>query len=449
MDNRKGYEMDEESIDLKELLFYILRKWRVLILAGLIGIVLGAGIQMIMPEKTIDDLKMEELHLKEIGQYARYQQLYDEQLEKEATSVYMNMDPNQVHSGVKVYYVSAYESDMNRIGEGYSAILRDSQIYDELAQVSGLDCTEREIHELASVWFSRYDKGEIDPLFGDLKRSGKVTISIKAPNMDACSSMMEYLDARVMEANEYFSEKLDEFTYEVISDTCNVGYDSGVVNARASSTELLADYVTEMENLEKNLTDDDLLYYSEVYAVEGEEEEDEESGLGWLKWGIIVGVLFGGMMVVFYGVLFLVDGHVKNIEELKARYGLYLIACLEGEKKPKKLCMIDRMLMSKPQYNSDEYLQMAFESMDWKVIHVCGDMANAELASKMKRIAQKNGVTLSNRLAVDEKAQQLAKEANGIVLYVQLWNTKHIDLMREIEIANYMNVRVLGVVVIG
>lgn len=444
MENRNYQQKDEEVIDLKELILYILRKWRVLILAGLIGVAIGCGFGLLKPEKTIDDLEMDELHLKEIDQYARYQQLYDEQLEKEAASVYMNMDPNAVHSGQKVYYISAYESDMNRIAEGYSAILRDSQIYDELAQISGLGCTEREIHELVSVWFSRYDKGEIDPLFGDLKRSGKVTISIKSPNMDACSRIMEYLDARVMGVNEYFDAKLNEFSYEIISNTCNVGYDSGVVTARSNSAQLLAGYVTEMANLKKNLTEDDLLYYSEVYAAE---EEEEEGGLGWLKWGIVIGVLFGGMMVCFYGAKFLLDDRVKTIDELKNTYGLHLIACLNGEKKVSS-CVIDRMLMTKPQYNSEAYLKAALAAMDVKSIHVCGDMDNAQLNAQMELLSGEEGVTVSDRLAVDENAQQMAKNADGVVLYVQLWNTKHAELVRELEIAHHVHARVLGVIVL-
>ena len=89
MDNINYKQTDEEVIDLKELMLFILRKWRVLILAGIIGVVLGCAFGLLKQEKSIEDLELEELHLQEIGQYARYQQLYDEQLRKEAESVYM------------------------------------------------------------------------------------------------------------------------------------------------------------------------------------------------------------------------------------------------------------------------------------------------------------------------------------------------------------------------
>jgi len=442
MDNR----MEAEGIDAKELLLYILRKWRILIIAGLAGIVLGAGMQMITPEKSIDDLEMDKLHLKEIGQYARYQQLYDEQIEKEADSVYMNMDPHQVHSGQKVYYISAYESDMNRIGEGYSAILRDSQIYDELARISGLGCTEREIHELVSVWFGRYEKGEIDPLFGDVTRSGKVTIYIKSPNEEACDSMMEYLDARVAEVNEYFAANLEGFSYEVISNTCSVGYDAGVVAMRSDSAELLDGYVKDMADLKNKLTEDDLLYYSEVYAVD---EEEEEGGLGWLKWGIVIGVLFGGLMTAFYGMKFLLNGHVKSLDELKRQYGLSLLAIMAAEKDGKRHSAVDRLLETKYEYNTDEYLRTSVDVMKKNRIQLCGDMKNAEIAAKLNLFAGDADVVVCDRFAVDARAQRAVSETDGVVLFVQLWKTKHAELVRELETCYRLGQKVLGVVVIG
>lgn len=445
MENQNNFQNDEEVIDLKELMLYLLRKWRVLILAGCIGLALGIVVGLLMPEKTIDDLDMDKLHIKEIGQYARYQQLYDEQLEIEAASVYMNMDPSNVHSAQKVYFVTAYEADMNRIQEGFSAILRDTNFYNDLVQASGLNCTEREIQELAGMWFTRYEKSEFDPLFGELTRSGKVTISIKSPSDEACEGMMDYLDARVFEQCETFADVLEGFTFEVISDTCNVGYDAGVVNKRTASAELLASYVDTMTTLKKNLTDDDLLYYRETYNAE---ELEEESGLGWLKWGIVIGVLFGGLLVVFYGVKFLLDNRIKNTDELKQREGLHLIATLESAKKKKANCIIDKMLEDKYEFNSDAYLCSAIKASGAERLQLSGDLENPAIAEKMNLLAEDKKIVICNRFAVDEHAAGLACETDGAILFVQLWKTKHKDLQRELEICRHIGQKVIGVVVI-
>ena len=444
MDNFNYKQTDEEVIDLKELMLFILRKWRVLILAGIIGVVLGCAFGLLKQEKSIEDLELEELHLQEIGQYARYQQLYDEQLRKEAESVYMNMDPENVYRGSKIYYLTAYESDLTRINEMYNSIFRNERIYYDLIEASGLECTEQAIHELAWVSFSKYEREEKETLFGKRERSFQVSIGTVAPTEEACRGMLNMLDERVQGINRLVERTYPNAKYELISDSCKVGYDSGVMSKRSESAGTLAHYVEQMAKLKKDtLNDDDMLYYSEVYLP----EEEKEIGLGWLKWGIVIGVLFGGMMVCFYGVLFLMNGCVKNVDELKNAYGLHLLACLKGEKKVSN-CPIDRMLTTKQQYNSEAYLRAALDAMDMKRIHVCGDMDNTQVAAKMQLFKGEGGMTVSNCLAVDEKAQQMAKAADGVVVYVQLWNTKHKDLVRELEIAGHIHVPVLGVVVI-
>ncbi len=249
MENQNYKQMDEEVIDLKELMLFILRKWRVLILAGLIGVILGVGLGFVHPKKTVDDLEIDELHLKEISQYARYQELYDEQLRKEAESVYVNMDPENVWHGSKIYFSTAHESDMIRINEIYNSIFRDERIYQDLIDASGLDCSEEAISELAGVSFSKYEREEKENLFGKRERSVQVSIGAAAPTEEACRGMMELLDERVQAINQLVESTYPNAKYELLSDTCTIGHDSSVMNRRAESAAALAYYVEQMAEL--------------------------------------------------------------------------------------------------------------------------------------------------------------------------------------------------------
>lgn len=442
METKHYYPMDDEILDIRELMLFILRKWKILILAGIIGVVLGCGINLLMPEKHIEDFDLAELHLEEIAQYARYHKLYDEQLRVEDESVYMNMDPQNVHMGSKIYYLAASETDINHIGEMYHSILRDERIYDELIAASGLNCSEMAMQELVLLSFTKYKLDTNVSLLGNQERDAVITINTYAPNADAGLGMMTLLDERVQEVNRLVQSRYPNVLVELMSDSSKTGYDAGVMEKRSKSADVLSTYVTQMEKLEGKLSEDDLLYYGEVYAV-----EEEKGSLTWLKWGLILGVLFGGLAVVFYGVMYLLDGHVKTIDEIKRIYGLHLIACLSAKKKAAG-CAIDRMLMPRYRYNSEDYLKAALAEMDVESIHVCGDMENVQIAAGMQAAAGQN-ITVSAQMAVDAKAQQMAKAADGVVLFVQLWNTKHNELARELELAHHIHTRVLGVVVIG
>ena len=204
MENQNYKQMDEEVIDLKELMFFILRKWRVLILAGLIGVVLGGGLGLVHPKKTVDDLEIDELHLKEISQYARYQELYDEQLRKEAESVYMNMDPANVWRGNKIYFFTAHESDMIRISEMYNSIFRDERIYKDLIDVSGLECSEKAISELAWISFSKYEREEKE------NQLRKVAFTFQHDNLFEMAKILTESDLKSIKSNNSFYDVLNE-----------------------------------------------------------------------------------------------------------------------------------------------------------------------------------------------------------------------------------------------
>lgn len=444
MENKNYCQMDNEILDVKELIFFILRKWRVLFLAGIIGLVVGCCFGLFAPERRVEWLELDKLHLEEIDQYARYQEIYNEQLRKGKESVYMNLDPEAVHMYNKLYYIKAYEADINHINEMYNSILRDEHIYHELIEASGLQCSEIAMQELVTISFEKYEIEENDFLFGSHERDALVTVRAVAPEKEACEKMMTLLDEWVRNVNSFVASKYPNIMVELLSDTYRMGYDSEIMTKRRDYATLLATYISEMEKLEKKFSDDDKLYYQEVYAI-----EKSERGMTWLKWGLIVGVLFGGMLIAFYGVVFLLDGHVKTIDELKRVYGLHIIACLKDDKKVNK-CVIDRMLTGKQQYNSMAYLRaVLMEEPEVKTLHLCGDMENAQLAATMKLLAGENGVTISHRMALDENARLGAREADGVVMFVQLWNTKHAELVRELEIATHINARVLGVVVLN
>ena len=62
---------DEQVIDLKELTLYVCRKWRTLLILGILGLILGACFGFLKGKPSVGDLDIDELHLMEIEQYAR------------------------------------------------------------------------------------------------------------------------------------------------------------------------------------------------------------------------------------------------------------------------------------------------------------------------------------------------------------------------------------------
>ena len=118
-------------------------------------------------------------------------------------------------------------------------------------------------------------------------------------------------------------------------------------------------------------------------------------------------------------------------------------------KKNKKRCVIDQLLEVKYEYNTDQYLRTSLEVLKESRIQVCGDMKNADIAEKLKLFDDSPAVVVCDRFAVDECAQRAIRDTGGVVLFVQLWKTKHAELLRELETCDRLGQKVLGIVVIA
>ena len=441
---------DDQEIDLIELFLYVCRRWRSLIALGLIGVVIGVGVGLYKAnaKPKLDDLEVEELHLKEIEQYARYQALYEDQIAWEKESVLLNMDPTAVYVGSVTYYLQLKEIDTPVVSRLYSSILNDNEVFVRIQEAGRLDCTLRAIKQLVGIQCTTLELQEQKIFSEDRSVSVQVKASVIAPEAEMCQSILELLDRELQDMNQYV-----ETTYGAIcKERLEVpgeksAYSDTVANAKKASTDKLMEYATQINTIAKSLSEDDKTYYSLVYDTE--KESEEKGGLSWLKWGIIIGVVFGALGVFAYAVVFLLDGHIKNMDELLA-YGLHPFAVMEGSAGGKKLNALDRLFVPKLRYQSDTYLAEALNAQDLKHIILCGDLNDADIAAHGKAVA-----AASDRLSIEPQmvesadTQMKIKQADGVVLLVHLWKTKRTDLEQELRICRKLGGNVLGVAVIG
>ena len=446
---RTSMAEDEQEIDLIELILYVCRRWRSLIALGLIGVVIGVGVGLYKAnaKPKLDDLEVEELHLKEIEQYARYKALYEDQIAWEKESVLLNMDPTAVYVGSVTYYLQLKEIDTPVVSRLYSSILNDNEVFVRIQEAGRLDCTLRAIKQLVGIQCTTLELQEQKIFSEDRSVSVQVKASVIAPEAEMCQSILELLDRELQDMNQYV-----ETTYGAIcKERLEVpgeksAYSDTVANAKKASTDKLMEYATQINTIAKSLSEDDKTYYSLVYDTE--KESEEKGGLSWLKWGIIIGVVFGALGVFAYAVVFLLDGHIKNMDELLA-YGLHPFAVMEGSAGGKKLNALDRLFVPKLRYQSDTYLAEALNAQDLKHIILCGDLNDADIAAHGKAVA-----AASDRLSIEPQmvesadTQMKIKQADGVVLLVHLWKTKRTDLEQELRICRKLGGNVLGVAVI-
>ena len=438
---RQKMRNDEEEIDLVQMMRYILQKWKILLLAGVVGLLLGGAFGAMKAGKQPAQMDIDELNIDQIQQYASYHQFYEDEITRQAESIYMNMNPEAVYMANKSYYVAGQESDLNRIGIAIGSIFQKQEVYDQVREKTGLTCSQRYLSELMSVWFTETEKRAIQ-LNEDHSNDGKIYISVSAPSEEIGEAILAVLDAQVQAICAQIAQTAEGgMTYEAMTQTSRTGYNGGVVSARENGANQLASYLSTLSSIEEDLTDDDKAYYEQVYT-------DKKPKNKMLKWVVLGGFAFFVLAGGWYVLAFLLDGSVKDTDELEDRYGLHLLARVEPEGAAKKnLRGLDKLFAEKPLYNDGAYLAAALSATGVSGLVLSGDLANAQIAQTMKAAAQAGGYKVCNRFAVD--AQAVADKTDGVVLFIQPWVTKNTQVLRELEICEFNGLPVLGFVAVG
>ena len=439
---RQKMRNDEEEIDLVQMMRYILQKWKILLLAGVVGLLVGGAFGAMKTEKEPAQMDIDDLNIDQIQQYVSYHRFYEDEMTRQAESIYMNMDPEAVYMANKSYYVAAQESDLNRISLAIGSILQKQEVYDQIWAETGLTCSQRSLSELMSVWFTETEKRAIQ-LSDDNSNDGRIYISVSAPSEEIGEEILTVLDAQVQAVCAQIAQTAEGgMTCEAMPQTGRTGYCGGVVSARQNGTNQLAAYLETLSKIEKNLTDDDKAYYAQVY--EGNWKPKNKAP----KWAVLSGVVLFVLAGGWYVLAFLLDGSVKGTDELEERYGLHLLARVEPEGAAKKnLRGLDKLFAEKPLYNDAAYLSAALSATGVSGLVLSGDLTNAQIAQTMKTAAQAGGYQVCDRFAVD--AQAVADKTDGVVLFVQPWVTKNTQVLRELEICEFNGLPVLGFVAVG
>lgn len=439
---RQKIRNEKEEIDLVQMIQYVLQKWKILLLAGVVGLLLGGAFGAMKAGKQPAQMDIDDLNIDQIQQYASYHQFYEDEITRQAESIYMNMDPEAVYMANKSYYIAAQESDLNRLGLAIGSILQKQDVYDQVREKTGLTCSQRCLAELMSIWFTETEKKAIQ-LNDDRSSDGRIYISVSAPSEEIGEEILAVLDAQVQAVCAQIAQTAEGgMTYEAMTQTGRTGYNGDVVSARLNGADRLAAYLETLSKIEKDLTDDDKAYYAQVY--EGEWKPKNKM----LKWAVLGGFAFFVLAGGWFALAFLLDGSVKGTDELEDRYGLHLLARVEPEGAAKKnLRGLDKLFAEKPQYNDGAYLSAALSATGISGLVLSGDLANAQIAQTMKTAAQAGGYKVCDRFEVD--AQAVADKMDGVVLFIQPWVTKKAQVLRELEICDFNGLPVIGFVAVG
>lgn len=491
MNENMNYTYDDEmEIDLIDLMFYLLKQWKTLLLAVLIGAILGSGIYVVkknaaeaeaaaaaaavsttMPgEDTEDLLKTYQVDpdVKNNMELAyQYRQLYREQLEYNQKSMIMQMDPSRVYCGKVKYYISA-GTDTTLVSYVFESLMEENDFLQKMKTASGLKCEEQYIRELIDWSVSRDNDATINiQNYGSdeayfTAKNVIITYTVNSGDERSCSAMLQVIQDRVAELDESCRENYPEYEMTKVTDSVCIIANSNYLSQQKNNADQLNTYLTNMSRLESAFEEKDLEYYnlaylSREYNPDDEEEEIVEpvvepepvSPVKWLLIGVfLMCVCWGGIYLARY----LLNSRIKTSGEVQSMYRCPLLGRVSTGKPAGKGIngWLDRLYgRCKAPVDSVDYVAAAVDSLQKEELLVCGNASLPAVTALMQQLSgQCRKLSVGGLVSQDNKTLEDAKQADGVILAVQIGETRRAELQRELEVCRLQGVSVAGIVVV-
>lgn len=483
MESQYNYE---QEIDLKDLMFAVLRKWRPIILIAIVFAVLLGGM------KGVSGLKQ----IKDSGYLASKQQEYDnsmeqyeiskESLEKEVEniktslesqneymekSVLMNINPYDEYVTAAAFYVGtdyqimpgmAYQNPntASSIMQAYMSMIQNGDMYQYVLNGMSDPLDRRYLQELVTVT-PNLENNMFD-------------IRVISSSEEGASSIMELIMNSLNEYSQVITQAIGPHTLKVMSSSARPGTDMAQTPEAMETAGIPGVYTTVDLELEKQQQEQSVRIAELNQSLADKTKELSElkapsislpskGGVvkSAVKYTVLGGVLGGFLSVFFICVAFLMSDKLGSDKELRRRYGLMVLGMFDSGDKKKPFAFVDRFL--------DRLEGTAGRKMDREtvcsvvaanVMNYAGDAKQLLLITSDSGVnleAVKDdiapvltGLTVTAGGNLDSQADAIRKAAScdAVILVEKRKGSSFSGIERELDIVRSLDKKVLGCIVL-
>ena len=466
----------EQEIDLKWLIYRVLRGWRpIVIWAIIIALVLGVGSFGLNALKLTDPeyIAKQEANFKRAyasweatienyeAQLENLEEAQEEQTEYNENSVLMKIDPlRQFHASFELYVNYNYQimPDMayqnidlsDRILKAYATYMTNGELQQYVIDNLSYDIERRYLSEVLSV---SVDYG-----------NNMISVSVTNQSAEYCQEMLDLVKTALMTKYEDINAAIAEHT---LTTTNSAAYET--VNLSLQETQKAnRQAVTDLDMTKQEVFDE----YVEWQRDEAGQEPQKEYTMfevikGSIKMLIIGGVVGAVLVAAIIAFGALLSGKLLNPEDVKNRFGMRVIGQLPAKRVKKPFAFVSRWfakfggITATPE-DYDRLAKMVgtsiksdvsarAEAADWKKVAFTGTIAAEELEAVVASLgmdASLSAICAPDVLTNAESIQKLS-EADCVVLVEKQEESTLADITKEIEALKAWNKTVLGAVVVN
>ena len=470
MENR-AYDPEDREIDLVDLMFYLLRKWNIILIAGIVCAILAGGYCYVdkLQDLNEENLEEQEAYEKELSKYERKQQNYEDKLkiadnnleemqnilrkkqEYLQNSIYLNLDPTKVAKSMCSWLIKLNDNEWANYHEGMEDPVDQIVKYyavDALNTLIDWDSVAKIVGESPE-----YMK-ELVVLSPDTD-ANKVNLTVSYKDEAGAEKIREELKKQLTEGWKKNSGVLPGHSVNPVLENTFTIADNSVVSTRKTAVDEITSYTKEMRAAIISTEDAD------KYLKTLEEPEKPKAHTSkkkeMLKYAVI-GLLAGMFLVTaVLGAFYILSGVLHTGDELTSYYGIELFADISGNSAGKKNFAesIINKISGKKALPEEEYLKRT-------ALRITALSKNPEVyvtgtlpAEDLKKYTEKLGSLLKDKeLKQIDNVVVSSDNLSGIrkdtdILIIEKKNkSKHGDIETEASLIKKQGGRILGAIAI-
>ncbi len=477
MEPYKMSNSDEMEIDLLDFCATLLRKWKPMLISGIIVGLLGAGYALAFGTKKAKEVTPEQLEnaINELSEtdareveslYSQHESYkkYKEQLQKYYSNYIFEDDEamNYIIKQIK-YNVSSKAYGGESILTGFSLT---PEIYDQIKVIlsDGDELTEVDVYKHVSIGYSG-DGSEYIRNFGTrdelIEKQGMLTVTIYGKNEGQCSKIQQIVDEALHDQLATARKVDPDMTLTYVGESYYDDVRGWIVSQQNNWFTQIQDVdkmITNVETQVKALSSEQTTYYK-LLEEQGEEAPINPRGLSWKKFLVLGAVLGIFLQLIYYAVKYLFDGNIKTEGELYS-VQIPVLNRIALKKSPDnrvtraitRIRKVEGKVRERDEAMAASDIALMLKKADAKSVYlVCSsgeaeETATAEtLQKKIQEALPSCNVMIGQPLSGAEELKKLGESA-CVVFLVSLKQSKRFRLRKCLEFCDRQQLPVLGAV---
>lgn len=467
---------DEKIISISGLIFYVLRKWRVLLIAMLLAGVAVGGISVMkshgtqknepaletaeVAPMTASEEKTYQMKLAAIEEYEDIIENYENYMEK---SIKVRLDPNGYYFGsVKYLFSSADKGEVLKALNICREAVNADEAYEDMAAQLEDHPEPAFLKEIIEYTEQSYSEDVSINMTGTNDKYITFIISVMHYDKEECEKLLSIFENYVDEGAQSLQENGIQARVELLSSFVQSSSDAELISYSQDIQKSIMTSYTAITDIEKNMTDAEQQRY-ELDSAEEEEDALEDSAVpSGISWTYVLAAVIGAAVLVagIFGVLYIFDGRVRREEELESFLAAPIISLTAKEGRNNK-GNIDKLLDSLESRmcgfarNNVEMvaamLRNCAAQQEVERIYLSGSKMlknDAKEMQQLKALLAQAGIELEIGDSILENSKALEKAADcGCVVF---WEKREESLDRDVrmEVRHVLSggVKILGII---